>query len=277
MIKNIEIHETAFITSMFRAMNTSLSKDYYSKLWNNKRTKIWVTDYLKEVSSEEAHAHCVRNRFFLEKIQQLIKEAKIDILINFGSGFSMYPFLLNESIEHIEIDKPDIIDYKKHKVSNWVQTGELPEREIHFLGVDFEEDYKEELYTKIQKIKKNKRSFVLIEGVLFFLNKNQVDTLFGFFNEIQKQGDYLGSVSFNSTVKKTKAFLRLLNFFNERVSKTSKDDYLTLENNFYKEKSAYKIKEHKDYFMYSKELKSRINLKETDILNENFYLLEKIK
>ncbi len=262
---------------MFRAMNASLSKDYYSKLWNNKRTKIWVTDYLKEVSSEEVDTHCVRNRFFLEKIQQLIKEAKIDILINFGSGFSMYPFLLNESIEHIEIDKPDIIDYKRHKVSNWVQTGELPEREIHFLGVDFESDYKEELYTKIQKIKKNKRSFVLIEGVLFFLNKNQTDTLFGFFNEIQKQGDYLGSVSFNSTVKKTKAFLRLLNFFNERISKTSKDDYLTLENNFYKEKSTYKIKEHKDYFMYFKELKNTVNLKETDILNENFYLLEKIK
>lgn len=277
MIKNIEIHETAFITSMFRAMNTSLSKDCYSKLWNNRITKVWVTDYLKEVSTEEVHTHCVRNRFFLEKIQKLVKKTKIDILINFGSGFSMYPFLLDESIEHIEIDKPDIIDYKKHKISNWVQTGELPERKIHFIGVDFEEDYKELLYTKIQKIKKNKKSFVLIEGVLFFLNKNQADILFDFFNEIQKEGDYLGSVSFNSSVKETKAFSRLLNFFNDRVSKTIEDDYLTLNTDFYKNKLKYTIKEHKDYFMYSKELNNTIKLKRTDILNENFYLLEKIK
>ncbi len=277
MEKNIEIHETAFMTSMFRAMNVSLSKDSYSKLWNNRKTKAWVTDYLKEVSEEEISTHCVRNRFFLDKIQQLFKEHNIEILINFGAGFSMYPFLLNASLEHIEIDKSDIIEHKKNRISNWMKVGELPKRKIHFLGADFEENYEEELYTKIQTIKNNKKSFVLIEGVLFFLHRDKAEKLFDFFNNIQNKGDYLGSVSFSHSIKETNAFSRLLHFFNARISKTTKEDYLTLQTNFYKEKLAYKIKEHKDYFTYSKEVNHSVNKRETDILNENFYLLEKTK
>lgn len=265
------------MTSMFRAMNESLSNDPYSKLWNNEKTKVWITGYLEEVSKEEVHTHCVRNRFFLDKVKQLFKENKIDILINFGSGFSMYPFLLDELITHIEIDKLEVVDYKKRKVSNWMETGKLPKRNIHFIGADFGENYERKLYKEIQKIKKNKKSFVLIEGVLFFLNMNQANKIFDFFDSIQNIGDYVGSVSFNHSIKETKAFIKLLNFLNKRISSTSKDNYLTLEGTFYQEKLKYKIKEHKDYFLYSKELNNNIKLNITDVLNENFYLLEKIK
>ncbi len=261
------------MTSMFRAMNTTLSNDLYSKLWNNRKTKVWVDDYLTEVSEEEVNTHCVRNRFFLEKIKERLTE--IDILINFGAGFSMYPFLLDESIVHIEIDKPAIVNYKKAKISNWIETSELPRRDIHFLGTDFSKDYEEGLYVQIDGIKKDKKSLILLEGVLFFLDLNQAKGIFNFFDKIQNKGEYIGSVSFKHSIKETSVFKRLQRFLNDRILKTSKDDYLAIDTDFYIEKSKYTIREHKDYFMYSKELNNKINLNATDILNENFYLLQK--
>ncbi|MCF2874284.1 MULTISPECIES: class I SAM-dependent methyltransferase [unclassified Tenacibaculum] len=273
MRKDIKIHDTAFMTSIFRAMNESLSNDSYSKLWNNKKTKVWVDDYLKEVSNEEVHTHCVRNRFFLEKIKERLHE--VEVLINFGAGFSMYPFLLDESIIHIEIDKPDIVNNKQTQILNWISKGELPQRDIHFIGTDFSQNYEEDLYTKIKTIKKDKKSFILIEGVLFFLDMNQAKRIFNFFDKVQKTGEYIGSVSFKHTIKETKVFSRLLQFFNDRILKTSEDDYLTIDTSFYTKQPRYTIKEHKDYFMYSKELNNKINQNATDILNENFYLLQK--
>ncbi|WP_408040993.1 class I SAM-dependent methyltransferase [Tenacibaculum amylolyticum] len=271
----MEVHETAFMTSMFRAMNESLSSDTFSKLWSNSKTKTWVDAYLTEVSSEEVQTHCVRNRFFLEKIKQLFKENKVDTLLNFGSGFSMYPFLLDGSIQHIEIDKPEIIDFKKKKISNWIKEGKLPNRKIHFLGTDFSKDYEASITTELKALQKTKGTFILLEGVLFFLNKHQAERIFNFFEKIQKKGDYIGSVSYDASIEKRAAFLRLQDFFFNKKLTTSKSDYLTLSHNFYKEKASYSVIEHKDYFRYSKELNNSINLKTTDILNENFYLLEK--
>lgn len=271
----MEVHETAFMTSMFRAMNENLSNDIYSKLWNTPKTKVWVDAYLNEVSLEEVKTHCIRNRFFLEKIKQLFKEQKIDVLINFGSGFSMYPFLLDQSITYIEIDKPEIINLKKRKITNWIKKGKLPQRKIHFLGTDFSKNYEKSIAAKIIAIKNNKQTFILIEGVLFFLEKNDAERIFKFFESIQKKGDYIGSVSFDDSIKQRKAFLRLQEFFYNKNLSSSKNNYLTLNHNFYKEKSSYTLIEHKDYFLYSKDVNNKINLNTADILNENFYLLKK--
>ncbi|TCP22187.1 leucine carboxyl methyltransferase [Tenacibaculum skagerrakense] len=271
----MKVHETAFMTSMFRAMDETLSKDVFSKLWNNQKTKVWVDAYLNEVSSEEAKTHCVRNRFFLERISQLYHEKQVDRVINFGSGFSMYPFLLNKSIQHIEIDKPEVIDYKKDKISDWISKGKLPLRDIHFIGADFSKDYEEYILSELKAFKSKRHTFILLEGVLFFLNKSQANRIFDFFNKIQKKGDFIGSVSFDDSIQKKKAFARLQNFFLSKNLTTTKGDYLTLNNDFYKNRTSYSVIENKDYFDYSKELDNTINTNATDILNENFYLLEK--
>ena len=173
----IEIHETAFVTSTFRSLNKVLSKDVYAQLWNNPRTDALVEKYLNQVCVEEVSAHCLRNRFFLEEIERL----KPDVVINFGCGFSMYPFLLDENIINIEIDKEEVINYKKSRIGEFIKAGKLPERTIHFVGVDFSEDYVEKLLKTIKSIKKDKTSFVLIEGVLFFLSRKDTKKICDFF------------------------------------------------------------------------------------------------
>jgi O-methyltransferase involved in polyketide biosynthesis len=272
---HIQIHETAFFTSSFRAFNEALSGDKYAKLWLNPKTDAWIQEYLTEVSSEETYTHCLRNRFFLETIKDLAASKQIEVLINFGSGFSMYPFLLDESLIHIEIDKPEIVNYKASKIEEWQNEKKLPKRDLHFVGVDFSEDYKTKLLEQIQQIKGDKPCFILIEGVLFFLDKVETDGLFSFFNLIQTDGDYVGSASFQDDLKSSTAFKKLLRFLNKKVSKTSESDYLTLQDSYYKSLPDYNLKDHQDYFSLSKTYNNTIHLKPDLILNEHFYVLKK--
>lgn len=272
---HIQIHETAFFTSSFRAFNEALSGDKYAKLWLNPKTDAWIQEYLTEVSSEETYTHCLRNRFFLETIKDLAASKQIEVLINFGSGFSMYPFLLDESLIHIEIDKPEIVNYKASKIEEWQNEKKLPKRDLHFVGVDFSEDYKTKLLEQIQQIKGDKPCFILIEGVLFFLDKAETDGLFSFFNLIQTDGDYVGSASFQDDLKSSTAFKKLLRFLNKKVSKTSESDYLTLQDSYYKSLPDYNLIDHQDYFSLSKTYNNTIHLKPDLILNEHFYVLKK--
>ncbi|WP_037315934.1 class I SAM-dependent methyltransferase [Salegentibacter sp. Hel_I_6] len=274
--KNIGIHETAFVTSAFRSFDENLSQDNFAKLWQNSKTEQWIEEYLDQVSSEETYTHCLRNRYFLDTIKKLVTSGEVEVLINFGSGFSMYPFLLDENTIHIEIDKPEIVDYKMDKVNHWQRNYVLPKRNIHFIGVDFSTNYKEGLLSKINAIKGKKSSFILIEGVLFFLSRAETNSLFNFFDMIQKSGDYVGSASFQDTLKNTAAFENLLNFFNQNVSKTSKNDYQTIQDGYYKSMVNYTLMDHQDYYSLSAQYRNKINQDRKLILNENFYLLKKI-
>ncbi|WP_417371567.1 class I SAM-dependent methyltransferase [Gelidibacter japonicus] len=273
--KNIEIHETAFLTSTLRSLNEDLSQDYFAKLWRNTKSDIWIKKYLDLVSSEETNTHCLRNRYFLDTIKTLVDDIDVEVLINFGCGFSMYPFLLDERLIHIEIDKPEIIDYKKSKLMNWQKSNTLPKRNIHFIAVDFSEDYKQDLLTKIFSIKNNKPCFILIEGVLFFLDRKETDMLFDFFNMIQKPGDFIGSVSFQDTLKESLAFRKLMTFLNQIVSKTKESDYQTIADDYYRSQPTYQLIDHQDYFSLSAKYGNVIQLNKEEILNENFYLLKK--
>lgn len=275
--QNLEIHETAFMTAIFRSRNEALSRDHFAKLWGNKRVEKWVNTYLKEVPSDEVSAHCLRNRYFLDKIKELIKEKDLEVVINFGCGFSMYPFLLDEKIINIEIDKPEIIRYKKSKINAWQNSAVLPPRTIHFIGVDFSKDYRERLLLEINSIKKDKACLVLIEGVLFFLSKDEIDKLFDFFSLLQKEGDFIGSASFQETIKETPVYKTLLNFIDGRVSKKDDSEYQTLEDEYYRERKDYNLIDHQDYFSLSKKYGNKTELGKEYILNENFYLLEKSK
>lgn len=273
--KNIEIHETAFVTSAFRAFDENLSQDPYSKLWVNSKTRKWIEEYLDQVSSEETYTHCLRNRYFLDTIREFADNGEIEFLINFGSGFSMYPFLLDENLINIEIDKPEIVDYKKAKLDRWQRHNKLPNRTIYFIGVNFSQDYWDDLLAKINSIKSNKPCFVLIEGVLFFLNKQETDKLFNFFGLIQNKGDYVGSASFQDSIKDTLAFRNLISFFNQTVSKTTVDDYQTIPDSYYTSLKNYSLIDHQDYFSLSKKYENKVKLDKALILNENFYLLRK--
>jgi len=116
----------------------------------------------------------------------------------------------------------------------------------------------------------------LIEGGLFFLTREETNRLFNFFNTIHKNGDYIGSASFQESIKKTTAFQNLLSFFNQKLTKASESDYQTIEDEYYQSKRNYSLIDHQDYFSLSEKYGNTIKQSEDLILNEYFYLLQKI-
>lgn len=268
---SIEIHETAFVTSNYRSGDTELSKDIFASLWYNDKTDTWIEDYLNSVSKEEPYTHCLRNRFFYEKI----KNSKVEVVINFGCGFSMYPFLLAENLIHIEIDKPDIIAYKKDAIENWTLGGQLPERNIHYIGTDFTKDYELELFEQISTIKQGKPSFILIEGVLFFLSANETLKLFDLFHKIQGKDELIGCVSFQDTMEQTPVFKKLITFFKEKVVLNDHFEYQTINNQFYESLSDYQLIDQQDYYSLTEKY-APTKVFTDDVLNESLYVLKKL-
>ena len=273
--KNIKVSDTAFVTCAFRRLNEKLSGDYYAKIWNNKNAEKILKDYTSSVSTEEIETHCIRNRYFLETIKRFIENSEIKVLINFGAGFSMYPFLVDSNISHIEIDKPEVVEYKEHIISVLTSENELPKRDITFIGVDFSSDYFYSLLDTLQKIVNNKPCFIIIEGVLFFLNKTETDLIFKLFDQLQNTNDYVGSVSYTEEVLKTSAHSRLMKYTNRGLKDASKEGCQIVPNSFYKNLKSYKLVEMEDYYSCSKVFNHIPNLNPDDILNESFYLLKK--
>ncbi len=270
----LAIHETAFMTSSYRSSNINLSKDEYVGLWNNDKTDVWVKDLLKEVSPHEPTLHCLRNRYFFETIKRLYEKEEIHYLINFGCGFSMYPFLLSENLKHIEIDTDQVINYKKEKIKRWQEKGQLPFRNIKYLRANFEDKDFSELKSKILSITQEAPSFILLEGVQFFLHITDSRRLFQLYHEIQQTSGYIGAVSFRKEEASKAVFQRLIQFFKNRID--SNFTYQLVGDSFYTNQRDYTLIEHKDDIELSKQFDPDAPiLNDHDILNEHMYLLQK--
>lgn len=276
MQENIEIFETAFVTADFRASSVELSKDIYAHLWPSGRTQKYRNEYVNNVSLYEPYAHCLRNRFFLDEIEGRHKLGEVEVLINFGCGFSMYPFLLPEGLQHIEIDMPAPISFKREKVMEWQKIGKLPHRNIHFLEADFNTDYQKVLKNEILDIKQDKKSFILLEGVLFFISRDDTNRLFDLFEEIQNKNELVGSVSFQKEIETRKAFKRLAQFTKTRLDANEKFCYQTLEVSYYQNLKKYSIIDHQDTISLSRKYNPSKHLDKEKLLDEHMYILNRI-
>lgn len=273
----MEVHDTAFVTCNFRAMHEALSGDPYARHWTTPKAVHWSNTYLSKVTPEESVAHSLRNRYFLETLKKLIQEDQIEYLINFGCGFSMYPFLLPERIKHIEIDFPHLIAHKKKKLESWQKNKKLPPRQIEFTGCDFRTDFTAKLASDILSVKGSAPCFILLEGVLFFLNREQTNTLFTLFRNVQNKGDRIGTVSFRPEDTHNQAFSKLLDFMNEASVNVQKGvQYQTVEDRYYNELPCYRISDHQDFFSLSEQYGYQAAHGPEMILNEQYYILQNI-
>ncbi|TPN84588.1 class I SAM-dependent methyltransferase [Aquimarina algicola] len=273
----MQVHETAFIISTYRSYHEEISQDFYSKLWNNDATEALIPEILESVSQDEAVLHSLRNRFFYEQLSTFFKKNNGGTLINFGSGFSMYQFALDKNVTTIEIDKKDIITYKKEKVEYWTKLGKLPDRDIQYISIDFNTCSVEEVTNIIKPLVKKQPTFILLEGVLFFLNKETSLKLFRIFNTLQNKGDRIGSVSYLPEIENTEVYKRLLHYFDSNNDTNDSFNHQTIPNSFYGKIKEYTLKNHIDEFELAKiYAKEHSIISKDHILNENMYVLEKL-
>lgn len=272
----MQIHETAFVVSTYRSQHEDVSKDIYAKLWNNPSTDNLIPEILENVSVHEAIMHSLRNRFFYESMKYFFDSNKGGTLINFGSGFSMYQFLMDDNVSTIEIDKKDIIDYKKEKIDQWIQEEKLPNRDILYVSLDFNTLSEEEIVKSLKPLIKKAPVFILLEGVLFFLDQQTTKKLFKVFGHIQRPGDVVGSVSYLPEIENTKVYKRLLHYFDSNNDTNDSFSHQTIPNSYYQNIDGYALKDHVDEYSLAKMYASEFDINDkNEILNEHMYLLER--
>ncbi len=276
MKDQIKIHETAYVIANYRAMYPTVSLDKYARLWDIKKADKWVKKFVDEVSEKEPLTHSLRNRFFLEKIQQFIHENPTGVLVNFGAGLSMYPYLIDGLKEAVEIDYPNIVSFKKKHVAQWQSESKIPAIKTTYIGINYEAGAKEKLRKKLIPAIAGRPCFILIEGVIFFLDQIIADELFALFGEVQKAGDQIGSVSYIPDIEKTAVFKRLIKFMKSTAPSEEKFRYLNLSPDYYESLKNYRLVEHTDYCQTSARYAPEFTLSDPDeILNEHLYILQR--
>ncbi|GGD55052.1 class I SAM-dependent methyltransferase [Muriicola marianensis] len=273
MEQKINIHETAFVTAAFRAADSDLSRDTFAHLWANDITERHANRYKQAVSLHEGLAHCLRNRYFLDTIQYLFESGKIDALLNFGCGFSMYPYLLDPSLLFLEIDTENVISYKQDRTNDWQKQGILPQRNIRYIEADFNRPSLEDLYQQILPLIRGRKCFILLEGVLFFLGHDDTTRLFDLFPRLQSNDGYVGSVSFTPALEKKAVFQKLIDFVEGNLQKNQQFNYQTLPHEFYRTLQTYTLEDHQDTMSLSDRYLPAIQLPADEVLNEHMYLL----
>lgn len=275
-LSDTKIEDTAFVCAEYRARDVALSGDPFAHLWPTAKTKEWVGSYLAEVSGEEAFVHCLRNRFWLEEIGNFLNRFPEACFVNFGCGFSLYPFVSEDRHTFVEVDVKDVIEFKRAKSEQLIKEGKLPARKIEWVVSDFEDqDSYDNLRQRLISRISGRPSFFLIEGVLFYLSKDAASSLFSMFKELQKLGDRVGSVSFLPEIRATEVYQRFLSYFERRLGIT-RDNYLELPLEFYQGLSGYRLLKHTEYCELSRKYSPDRSIDDPDdILNEHMFLLER--
>lgn len=273
----IEVHDTAFMIAYYRAQHEEASKDPYAKLWlEGNDVKYWTDDFAEKVSPHDEILHCMRNRFFYEKLLKLTKNNPETLFINLGAGFSMYPYVLPQTVTTIEIELPQIYTYKSNKVETFCKSGELPQRNvIHLDGNITNVASQKELIASIEPFKK-KHTVILIEGVFFFLSSGEIKTVLNFCRQLQDTGDTLYCVNFEDRLKNTAVFNRLKTYFSETLSSHG-NPFTTLPHSYFEKVNGYTLSAIDSGLETGKELGLfPSDFKEKTVLNEYFYTLNKL-
>ncbi|UCF12041.1 MAG: class I SAM-dependent methyltransferase [Thermoplasmatales archaeon] len=213
------ISESAFLVNESRSRRVDISKDIYSHLWTTDSTaKLWK-DFSSQVYPYDDIELGLRNRFFLEHLNSFIEKTHNPVFVNIASGFTSYPFLIKNPCKCIEIDLRNVIDFKQKKIKTWIEKGTLPQCNITFLPVDINKkaDIKR-LKKSLISIFKNNPSFILLEGITYYLNKQVLNNLFNMISEVQLPDSILTFDFWKPTNSNHPVFKRLSRFFAERFS-----------------------------------------------------------
>ena len=125
-------------------------------------------------------AQICRTKFIDEKTLQVLKNVQQILIL--GAGLDTRALRI-EGIEHkiiYEIDLPDVQEYKKQKLIKYYR--KLPAM-VNYIPVDFNK-IKTETALNNTSFDYNKRTLVIFEAVIQYLNKDAVDEVFKFISRL---------------------------------------------------------------------------------------------
>ena len=171
-IKNIA--DTAYLVAVYRALETERPDAHFQ----DPLARLLAGDRGDELAQmlgsqqDAANTFAVRTKIIDELILQLIEVEGIDTVLNLGAGLDTRPYRLPlpPSVRWIEVDFPDVLSYKEHKLK-----GKQPKCSLELVKLDLNDlALRNALFSKVNE---GNQVLVIAEGVLTYLHSGQVAAL----------------------------------------------------------------------------------------------------
>jgi O-methyltransferase involved in polyketide biosynthesis len=211
------ISESAFLVNESRARDVGLSRDRFAHLWVSDRTRKLWEDFSREVYPHDAVELGVRNRYFLQRLNAAVTDGGIVVFVNIGSGFTSYPYLTDRPCRCIEVDYDHVLRYKREQTHAWREEGLLPDRPVEYLPADLNDPGDlARLGAHLEEILRAGPSFMLLEGITYYLGMPRLMELFDLASRVQERGSILAFDFWKPDVASHPITLRFKRFFDER-------------------------------------------------------------
>jgi O-methyltransferase involved in polyketide biosynthesis len=239
-----DLSGTAFVVNVSRSEKVMLSKDIYAKLWTTEESVFLYQELRKHVYEYDDLFISLRHRFFLEKQKEFIKTHNHPVIINIGSGFTNYPYLLEGRFEYVEIDLENIINYKKEAIERFTKQDLLPFRDIYYYPIDLNNVIdREYLRSKLNgAIASTNRSMVIMEGLTFFLDKRVLDFIFQLLGSTMKKGSEIVFDFWEPDAMTYPVLQKLKTYLEERFGYQQKE-YFLFDKDYIESKKDFVISE----------------------------------
>jgi O-methyltransferase involved in polyketide biosynthesis len=226
MTENIhpDVSGTAFVVNYSRSRLVNISKDRYAHLWVTPEAISLWEELSQNVYPNDDLNLSLRNRFFLEHIEKFISLHKDCVFISLGAGFDNYPFLIDAECKWVECDLPNIMNYKKNKVEQWIKESKLPCRNIEFLSIDLmNKNQRLGMKERLQTVIGQASSFVLMEGLTYYLKREVLSDIFLILGEIQKPGSRVAFDYWEPDAMAYPAMSKLKNYLDDKFGGSGED------------------------------------------------------
>jgi hypothetical protein len=270
------VGDSALIVNSFRARLPEISGDPFAGLWVTPEAQRWADAYAERVGVSEVLVHALRHRMILHWMEGFLQHHREAVLVNIGCGFSSYPHLLPPHVPCLELDTEPGITFKQSRTVELEHQGSLPPRTVDRVAVNDLNDPSERprLRSLLQRWIAGRPSFVLLEGVLFYLKLDSIGWLYATLGDLQRPGDQIASTAFRPEEQHKPIFDRLLSYCRHDY-RIAGFEPTTLPLGFFAEQPRYSLRDHRNPLALSAELGPELALHDPqEVLEEDLQLLE---
>lgn len=222
-----DISGTAFVVNYSRSKRVEISKDIYAKLWVTPESiELW-NELAKNVYPNDDLNLSLRNRFYLEHMDRFAKLHDDPVIVILASGFTNFPFLTKKECTTVEVDLPNIIDFKKQQVGQWIREHKLPDRKVKYLSIDLtDKGQQSRMKDILVKEIGDRPSFVTMEGLTYYLDHKVMDELFGICREVQQPGSWTGFEYWKPDTMSYPVMVKLMDYLGRKFGYTDQKWFL---------------------------------------------------
>ena len=170
-----EISDTAFLTAYYRAIESDRPDGHFYDPYARKLAGVKGEQIFNLIPDPDSTAlgGAVRTCVMDELLLQVIEREEIDRVLNVGAGLDTRPYRLNlpSSLHWIECDRSLILDYKAEQLAQVKPKCVLESVSLDLTNIQA----RQRLFKDIAS--SSKRAIALTEGVLIYLNSQQVASL----------------------------------------------------------------------------------------------------